>query len=80
MEFLQKKIATDFLIPVIRDTFVISLCTFVFYFFADMVKPGLVTNYVNLNVLLLFVIVSGIVTVLLYDRRSEDQTNDDARG
>ncbi|MBI5798413.1 MAG: hypothetical protein HZB10_00590 [Candidatus Yonathbacteria bacterium] len=72
MEFLQKKIVTDFLIPVIRDTFVISLCTFVFYFFADMAKPGLVTNYVNLNVLLLFVFFAGIVTILLQENNAND--------
>ncbi len=72
MEFLQRKIVTDLFRPIIRDLFVIGLCTFTFYFFADMVKPGLVTNYVNLNAVLLFVIISGIVTVLLYDQRSEN--------
>lgn len=53
---------------IVRDLFVISLSTFIVYFFADLLKPGLVTNYINLNVLLLFVIGSGIATVLLTSR------------
>lgn len=50
---------------IIRDIFTISLTTFVVYFFADLIKPGLVTNYINLNMLLLFVIGSGIATIVL---------------
>ena len=54
-----------FLKKIVRDAFVISLMTFIVYFFVDtLVKQGLVTNYVNLNILLLFVIVSGIATIL----------------
>lgn len=49
---------------VVRDIFLVALVTFIVYFFADLVKPGFVTNYINLNALLLFVIGSGIVTVL----------------
>lgn len=48
----------------VRDIFLVALVTFIVYFFADLVKPGFVTNYINLNVLLLFVIGSGILTVL----------------
>ena len=50
---------------IIHDVFVVALVAFVIYFFADLVKPGLVTNYINLNILLLFVIASGITTILL---------------
>ncbi len=53
-----------------HDVFVIALVTFVVYFFADIIKPGLVTNYINLNALLLFVIASGIATVLTNDTGS----------
>lgn len=49
----------------VRDIFRIALMTFVVYFFADLIKPGLVTNYINLNALLLFAIVLGVVTILL---------------
>ncbi|MBI4276785.1 hypothetical protein HY629_03030 [Candidatus Uhrbacteria bacterium] len=56
-----------FLRTIVRDIFIVGLTTFVVYFVADFAKPGFVTNYVNLNALLLFVLVFGIVTVLLYD-------------
>lgn len=52
---------------IIRDIFRIALITFIVYFFADLIKPGLVTNYVNLNSLLLLVIGGGIVTILTGD-------------
>lgn len=55
---------TQFFRRLVHDVFAISLVTFVVYFFADVIKPGLVTNYINLNMLLLFVIASGIATVL----------------
>ena len=58
-----------FVTILIRDIFRIALGTFVVYFFADLVKPGLVTNYINLNALLLFVIASGIATVLLTGKK-----------
>lgn len=48
----------------IHDVFVIGLSTFVVYFFADLIKPGFVTNYINLNALLLFVTATGIATIL----------------
>ena len=54
----------EFFIRLTHDVFVISLVTFIVYFFADVIKPGLVTNYINLNMLLLFVIASGIGAVL----------------
>lgn len=50
---------------VTRDIFGIGLVAFVAFFVADLVKPGFATNYINLNALLLFVILSGIVMVLI---------------
>ena len=53
----------------LRDIFRIALATFVVYFFADLIKPGFVTNYINLNALLLFVLASGITTIVLTEDR-----------
>lgn len=52
---------------IIHDVFIVALATFVVCFFADLIKPGFVTNYINLNTLLLLVIATGIVTILLTD-------------
>ncbi|MDO8581692.1 MAG: hypothetical protein Q7S16_02345 [bacterium] len=55
----------NYIRQIIHDVFVVALVTFIVYFFADLLKPGFVTNYINLNMLLLFVIASGIATILL---------------
>lgn len=57
----------SFIKTLLHDVFIIALATFVVYFFADFLKPGFVTNYINLNTLLLFVIGSGIATILTGD-------------
>lgn len=50
---------------IMRDLFIVSLMTFIVYFFVDFfVKNGLVTNYINMNLFLLFVLGNGIVTIL----------------
>lgn len=58
-------LAMNYIRQIIHDVFVVALVTFIVYFFADLLKPGFVTNYINLNMLLLFVIASGIATILL---------------
>lgn len=55
---------SPFLKVFVRDIFRVAFSTFAVYFLADLLKPGFVTNYINLNVLLLFVIASGVATVL----------------
>ena len=57
----------SFVKTLIHDVFIIALTTFVVYFFVDFLKPGFVTNYINVNALLLFVIGSGIATILTGD-------------
>lgn len=51
------------------DVFFVSLGTFVVYFFSDLINPGLVTNYVNLNALLFFVIGVGVAHLLTDTQR-----------
>lgn len=56
---------------VLRDAFGVALATYVVYFFADLALPGLVSNYLNMNVLLLWVIGLGIATVLFVEPNSD---------
>lgn len=59
-----------FLKSTLRDAFGVALATYIVYFFADLVLPGLVSNYINMNVLLLWVIGLGVMTVLLTESRN----------
>lgn len=54
-------------IQTIKDIFIISLITFIVFFFLDLIKQGFVINYVNINIVLLVCILSGIISVLVYD-------------
>ncbi|OIO17263.1 hypothetical protein COV56_01480 [Candidatus Kuenenbacteria bacterium CG11_big_fil_rev_8_21_14_0_20_37_9] len=50
------------------DIFYISLLTWVIYFILELLKEGLVSNYFDLNLLLIFVIVFAIINSFLnYD-------------
>jgi len=47
--------------------FKISVWTFTIFFILEIFRPGLITNYLNLNLILIIVVISGIVAVLLND-------------
>ena len=57
MKFFIKKI--------IPDIFYISLVTYLTYFVLELIKTGLISNYFDLNLLLLWTIIFGILTVIL---------------
>ena len=57
MKFFIKKI--------IPDIFYISLVTYLVYFVLELIKTGLISNYFDLNLLLLWTIIFGILTVIL---------------
>jgi len=61
--------------PIVTDAFVIALVTYLVFFLTEHVKHGFVTNYVNMNWLLLIVIALGIVSVLL-DDQDRDKTGE----
>ncbi len=50
-----------FLFALNRDAFFVSLGTFIVYSLLELWRPRFVTAYFNLNALLLFVIVTGII-------------------
>lgn len=55
----------DFFLKVDKDIFIISLITFVVYFFFDYFDPGFVSNYFNLGYLLIVCLVSGMLFVIM---------------
>lgn len=62
-----EQIVTDmknFVQQTIADIFIVSVITLAVYFFAELLKPGLVTDYVSLNLLLLWTVVIGIIRAL----------------
>jgi hypothetical protein len=48
---------------IIPDIFYISLITYLVYFVLELIKTGLISNYFDLNLLLLWVIVFGWLTI-----------------
>ncbi len=50
---------------IIRDLFSISLFTYLTYFVVELIKPGLISNYFDLNLLLLFIIFLAAAEILL---------------
>jgi len=55
----------EFSLKILHDLFNISLVTLVIYFIIEIFKPGFVTNYLNLNIFLLLVILTGIIEVII---------------
>lgn len=57
----------------IHDIFCISLITWLVYFVLELLKEGLISNYFDLNLLLIFVIIVGVINIRVnykqYDSR-----------
>ncbi len=52
---------------IIPDIFYISLITYLVYFMLELIKTGLISNYFDLNLLLIWTIFFGILTVIIKD-------------
>lgn len=74
----QKKIITNFALEITHDVFQIFFITFLIFVFFELRRPGFVASYLNMNVLLFIVLVSGIASLLFkenkYDSRSNNKT------
>jgi len=57
----------------IRDIFIFSFVSYVILFIFEWYKTGIVTNYFNINLVLLICLVSGIITALVY--KQEEKKN-----
>ena len=56
------------------DIFYISLITYIVFFMLELLKEGLVSNYFDLNLLLIFIIIFATLTIIFkkYDQRSKN--------
>lgn len=54
---------------VISDIFIISFITFVIYLGLELLFEGLISNYFDLNILLIVVFISGGVSVYLQNKK-----------
>jgi len=52
-----------------NDIFYISLITYAVYFMLELLKEGLISNYFDLNLLLIFIIIFAILTIIFYDKK-----------
>jgi len=52
-----------------NDIFYISLITYAVYFMLELLKEGLISNYFDLNLLLIFIIIFAILTIFFYDKK-----------
>ena len=52
----------------IPDIFYISLITYIVYFVLELLKEGLISNYFDLNLLLIWVIIFGILAIIFSDK------------
>jgi len=53
---------------IFKDLFMVSFAAYIVLFIMEWYKTGLVTNHVNLNIVLLVCILSGIITALTYQK------------
>ncbi len=51
-------------LKIIDDIFYLTLITFIVYFVLELIKPGIISNYFDLNILLLSVIIFGILITI----------------
>ena len=57
------------LVKLVSDIFYIWLITYAVYFVLELVKEGLISNYFDLNLLLILIIVFGVLTSILRVKR-----------
>ena len=55
----------NFLYKIVNDIFYISLITFVAFFVLELLKEGLISNYFDLNLLLICLIIFGVINLNL---------------
>lgn len=60
---IRKKIK-KFILDVIHDIFYVSLTTFLVFSLLELVRNRFITAHINMNMLLILVIVTGIITVI----------------
>jgi hypothetical protein len=69
--------AKQLILKITKDIFIISFVTFVVFFLLESLERGFVTNYINVNVLLVICFLSGLISIILRDRLEVEQTKVD---
>lgn len=64
-----------FLRESVNEIFKISLISYLLFYLIDDFKNGFISNYFNLNILLITVIITGVLTVLLKSEKEERENN-----
>lgn len=59
---------------IVKEVFQISLISYLVFYLIEDFKPGFITNYFNLNIILILTIISGIITVLFEGKESSFET------
>jgi len=62
----------NFLEMLIKDIFYISFVSYLFFVALDLLIPGFVSNFFNLNIILIISAVSGIITLINHNQKSHD--------
>ncbi len=60
----MRKELRKFILNIIKDIFYISLISFIIYATLELFWPRFVTAYFNMNIILMIVLISGIITII----------------
>ena len=66
----QEKLITILALEITHDIFKISFITFLIFALLELRRPGFVVNYLNMNMLLGLVLVSGLVSLFLKNNKN----------
>jgi hypothetical protein len=61
-------IIKEFISKVSKDIFIISFITFVVFFILESLERGFVTNYINVNALLVICFLSGLIAAIFKEK------------
>ncbi len=61
-----------FLENLAKDIFYISFVSYLFFLAADLLVPGFVSNFFNLNIILIISTVFGIITLIIHNKNNYD--------
>jgi len=52
-----------YIVNLCRDIFIVSLISFLVFFLLEQLKTGIISNYFDLNILMIIAIISGIIVI-----------------
>jgi len=73
MKLLNKLLNKKSCLIIIRDLFVAIFIVFIIFSFLELIKPRIILNYINLDLLLLVLLVLGVVVILFFPQEKKIQ-------